>query len=46
MKALLESAAFAGQRIREQQAKDLIEQGQDLLDEVNSCAEELSDCQQ
>ena len=46
MKALLEGAAFAGQRIREQQAKDLIEQDQNLLQEVNSCAEELSDCQQ
>ena len=46
MKALLEGAAFAGQRIREQQAKDLIEQGQNLLQEVNSCAEELSVCLQ
>ena len=36
MIALLENAAFNGQSINEQQAKQLITQGQALLDEVNS----------
>jgi hypothetical protein len=44
MRALLEGAAFGGQPIAEQQAKHLINQGQALLEEVTSCAEELSDC--
>jgi hypothetical protein len=44
MRALLEGAAFGGQPIGEQQAQHLINQGQALLEEVTSCAEELSDC--
>jgi hypothetical protein len=44
MRALLEGAAFGGQPIGEQQAQHLINQGQALLEEVRSCAEELSDC--
>jgi hypothetical protein len=36
MSALLEKAAFNGQSINEQQAKQLIAQGQALLDEVNT----------
>ena len=35
MSALLESAAFNGQPINEHQAKQLISQGEELLDEVN-----------
>jgi hypothetical protein len=46
MRALLEGAAFGGQRIGEQQAKRLINQGQALLEEVTSCAADLSDCQE
>jgi len=45
MRALLEGAAFGGQPISEQQAQRLIHQGQALLEEVTSCAAELSDCQ-
>jgi len=36
MSLLLEAAAFNGQSINEQQAKNLIEQGQTLLDQVNA----------
>ncbi len=36
MIALLENAAFNGQSINEQHAKQLITQGQALLDEVNA----------
>lgn len=46
MRALLEGAAFAGQPIGEEQAERLIDRGQDLLEEVTSCAADLSDCQE
>jgi arylsulfatase A-like enzyme len=44
MRALLEGAAFGGKPISEQQAKRLISQGQALLEQVASCAEEPSGC--
>ena len=44
MRALLEDAAFGGNPISEQQAKRLISQGQHLLNQVASCAEEPSAC--
>jgi hypothetical protein len=44
MRALLEGAAFGGNPISEQQAKRLISQGQHLLNQVASCAEEPSAC--
>jgi hypothetical protein len=44
MNKLLEGAAFAGQPISEGQAKRLIQQGQQLLAEVASCAASLPEC--
>ena len=46
MKALLEGAAFNGQPIGQQQAQNLINQGQALLDEVSSFAQNLTSNQQ
>ena len=45
MRALLEGAAFGGKSINEQQARRLISEGQALLEEVASCAGNLSDCE-
>jgi len=41
MKHILASAAFSGQAINEQQAKSLIAQGQQLLDEASATAGSL-----
>jgi hypothetical protein len=46
MRSLLEGAAFSGKTISEQQARQLISQGQRLLEQVASCAEEPSGCAQ
>jgi hypothetical protein len=44
MRSMLEGAAFAGKAINESKARRLISQGQDLLQEVTSCAANLSNC--
>jgi hypothetical protein len=40
MKALLEGAAFGGQAINEQQAKQLIAQGKALLEQANELGDD------
>jgi len=46
MKAMLEGAAFQGQAINEKQAKQLIAQGQALLNLVHACASDIASCEQ
>jgi hypothetical protein len=46
MRALLEAAAFQGKPIDEGQARRLIDQGEDLLDQVNECAANIPRCAQ
>ncbi len=42
MKAILEGAAFNGQTLDEKQAKGLISQAQDLLDQAHTTANNLN----
>jgi hypothetical protein len=44
MKKILEGAAFDGQPISEERARELTELGQALLDEVSHCAHDISGC--
>jgi hypothetical protein len=46
MKAMLEGAAFSGETIDNIQAKQLISQGQALLNEVRACAGNIPACVQ
>jgi hypothetical protein len=46
IKAMLESAAFNNQPINGQQAQQLIDQGQALLDDIDNCAQDIPSCQQ
>jgi len=46
MKAMLEEAAFSGEKINELQALELISQGEALVTEVSACAGNIPVCAQ